>query len=297
VRRLRISHVRGPVQGDLQEMRVRPRLLGSIGGANRNLRRVARRAIGLEMFLIVGLAFIFVMEFGTDLVSIAVNLAVSLLVGFPSIFALMLAEDAIRTRWAIRHRGPDRNTPPRGVEVRPDGSSQYSGRPWRQFIGIAAFFLFVTSLAFIATPIGVRDQPILAYLRWVLLAVVVLGGGVAAAALYRPRMFVVDEAGLRCLGRVWSNFDIPWNQVARIARPRLPRVLEGLVALESRGIPVTLLVVGTNGRVLGSFIPEVECGRAAGEWILRAILDAAARHGVPVMDVIGRFKSDGTVPR
>ena len=149
----------------------------------------------------------------------------------------------------------------------------FEGRPGRlapaAMIGFLSFFISIALLASF-TPAVYRDITGRTFL-WVFAALLIAFGCLIAVAASRRRTFEIDERGIRCTGRLRSNFDVAWKEVSTIEIYRY-----------RRGAPVTYVFRGVERVILAAFSPA-EVGAAAGGSLASAIEKSARTLGLLII--------------
>lgn|SRR2546425_5989191 len=164
---------------------------------------------------------------------------------------------------------------PRDVQMAHPQTKVFEGRPDRlvpaAMIAYLSFFIAIALLASFTLAVDNFSQLFLGLFEGVLVAFIC----VTAIASSRLRIFEVDGKGIRCAGRLRSNFDVPWKDVSRIE-----------VVRHRRGAPRVYVLRAPNEAILARFSP-VELGTAAGESFASAVQKGASKLGLPICQRIG----------
>jgi len=149
----------------------------------------------------------------------------------------------------------------------------FEGRPGRlapaAMIGFLSFFIAIALLASF-TPTVYRDISGRIF-PWLFAAMLIGFGCLIAIATSRRRKFEIDETGIRCTGRLRSNFNISWKEVSRIEMYRY-----------RRDAPVTYVFRGAERATLAAFSPA-EIGAAAAGSLASAVEKSARTLGLLIV--------------
>lgn len=147
----------------------------------------------------------------------------------------------------------------------------FEGRPDRlapaAMIAYLSFFIAIALLASFTLAVDNFGRLFLLLFEGVLIAFIC----VTVIASSRQRTFEVDGEGIRCAGRLRSNFDVSWKDVSRIE-----------VVRHRRGAPRVFVLRAPNEAIVARFSP-VELGAAAGESLASAVQKSASDLGLPIV--------------
>ncbi|HEV8595462.1 MAG TPA: PH domain-containing protein, partial [Thermoplasmata archaeon] len=203
------------------------------------------------------------------------------LMGLPLIYALVLGEHWLSSRW--RRRGK-----PSAVSARPApplpvaAPFRYVGGYWKASVGALAVLAGMIAFAWLLPPSGDSFfDATVGILRWLVLALAAIV--IPAAALrFRPMTVEVDERGVRVRGR-FRPLDIRWDDVERLEVTQFAGFpFSTSVRAE---FPRLYAVWRKTGTVAGTMAPAGELGKREGAALEAAILSYANQHNIRIVDV------------
>lgn len=247
---------------------------------------IAAAALGLAAFLTAAVVATDPAQFGYGAEGVAINVGMSMAVGFPTTWAVLVANLRLASWWRRRHPIPSEGYPgsePGATEVSP---FRWSGRAMQHVWAVVAFagFLILLSLAVLydqrpGTPLGNFTLAIAVLMLFMLLA--------ATAFAFRKRSLLIDASGIHVERGMRSDLHVRWSEIKEIGVAKFP-FSEWAAPFTLGELPKMILIRGQDGRLTGVLQPAGETPREVAPQVERAVRAHAAAHGVPVRDVTTR---------